>query len=90
MPFCTIVEWEAGFDAGLHDTLTALVGQTLPDGCLTRIAGIAEAGAHVVEIWASPEDAHRFSEASTDAVAAMNVPPPDRVSAFETAVYQSR
>ena len=87
MPFCTMVEWDTGFDVDLHDKLTAQAGPGLPAGCLSRIVGIVGTGAKVIEVWQSPDHAQRFAESSAPALASVEMPPPDRVSAFETTAY---
>lgn len=90
MPFCTLVEWEKGLDSDTYDLLNEQAGgHGLPEGCLSRVVGPVDSGAIVIEVWKSREDAQRFSEQSAPALAQMQMPPPDRVAAFETAIYLS-
>ena len=58
-------------------------GQGVPEGRLSQIAGIDEAGARVIEVWRSGEDARRFAESSAPSLAAVQMPPPSRVFGFE-------
>jgi hypothetical protein len=62
----------------------------LPEGCLSRIAGPAGAGAAIIEVWRSAEDARRFSEQNAHLLTEFAMPPPTRTAAFETAIFQSR
>ncbi len=59
----------------------------LPDGCLSRIVGAVDTGARVIEVWESPDHAWKFSEEHGPAIGALEIPPLDRVAAFETSVY---
>jgi hypothetical protein len=86
VPFCTMVEWDHEFSSDVLDALSKQAGE-LPDGCLCRIAGTGQGGPKVIEVWQTPGDAQRFAEATSGAVSDMNIPPPDRVSAFETSAY---
>jgi hypothetical protein len=81
-----MVEWERDFSPDVYDKLTEQAGD-LPGGCLCRIVGTGQSGPKVIEVWQSPGDAQRFAEATSAAVSDMNMPPPDRVSAFETSAY---
>jgi hypothetical protein len=87
VPFCTMVEWHQDFSADVYDKLTEQAGDGLPDGCLCRIVGIGRSGPKVIEVWQTPAGAQRFAEASGADISDMNIPPPDRVSAFETSAY---
>jgi hypothetical protein len=82
-----MVEWDQDFSSDVYDKLTANAGEGLPDGCLCRIVGTGQSGPKVIEVWQSAADAQRFAEAASAAIGEMNVPPPDRVSAFETSAY---
>jgi len=86
MPFCTIVEFEWS-DKAERDRFqrAADAGDAVPEGCLTRIVGIDDAGARVVEVWRSGEDARAFAERTAAAVARM--PAPSRVAGFEVTSY---
>jgi hypothetical protein len=83
VPFCTMVEWDHDFSSGVYAKLTTQAG-VLPGGCLCRIVGTGQSGPKVIEVWQTPGDAQRFAEATSGD---MNMPPPDRVSAFETSAY---
>jgi hypothetical protein len=89
MPFCTLLEWDAGFDQALFDRLNERAGTSdeLPDGCLARIVGLVESGARVIEVWESDAHAQRFAEQSMPLIQELNVPPPTGVAAFETTVF---
>jgi hypothetical protein len=52
MPFCTLLEWDSGFDQALYDHLNERAGTSdgLPEGCLARIVGRVESGARVIEV----------------------------------------
>ena len=86
MPFCTIVEFEWN-DGAERDRFQSAsdAGGAVPDGCLARIVGIDDAGARVVELWRSGEDARAFAERTAAAVAQM--PAPSRVAGFEVTSY---
>jgi hypothetical protein len=92
MPFCTLLEWDAGFDMALIDELNERAGvqDDLPDGCLARIVGPVSTGARVIEVWESEEDARRFSEKTAPLIGEVNIPPPTGVAAFETSVFNTR
>jgi hypothetical protein len=92
MPFCTIVEFEwDGPDArAAFERAMAVAAEHAPAaaGQLTKIVGLDEAGARVVELWSSHDDARRFAEASGPALAAVAMPPPVRVVGFEVTTYE--
>jgi hypothetical protein len=92
MAFCTLLEWDSGFDLERFRRLNERAGthDELPDGCLARIVGTVESGGRVIEVWESPEHAKRFSEQSTPLIADMEIPPPTGVAAFETSTFQTR
>jgi len=92
MAFCTLLEWDSGFDQALYDHLNerAGTGDELPDGCLARIVGLAESGARVIEVWESDAHAKRFAEQSTPLIRELNIPPPTGVAAFETTVFMAK
>jgi hypothetical protein len=90
MPYCTIVEfeWDESYD---HDSFRAAVsghGDTLPAGCLSRIASIDAAGARMIEVWQSGEHARAFAEQAGPMLASTPMPAPCRVSGFELTSYQ--
>jgi hypothetical protein len=92
MPFCTLVEFEWDESFG-RAQFTAAVGnadpgEELPAGCLSRITGIDDAGARVIEVWRSGADARAFAEKSRPALAAAQLPAPARVVGFETTSYR--
>jgi hypothetical protein len=81
MPFCTIVEW----DQNVSDQLGAIPGADAPAaGLMVRIVGADVSGTHVIELWESSDDARRFGEAGAPALAQSALPPPTRVTGFET------
>jgi len=91
MPFCTLVEFEWDESFG-REQFTAAVGnadpgEELPTGCLSRITSIDDAGARVIEVWNSGEDARAFAERSAPALASAQMPRPARVTGFETTAY---
>jgi hypothetical protein len=91
MPFCTIVEfeWDETFDRERFASVAgdAGEGKPLPDGCLSRIAGIDGKGARMIEVWRSGDDARAFAEQSAPALSAAQLPPPSRVVGFEVTSY---
>jgi hypothetical protein len=92
MPFCTLVEFEWDESFG-REQFTAAVGnadpgEELPTGCLSRITSIDDAGARVIEVWRSGDDARAFAEKSRPALAAAQMPAPARVAGFETTSYR--
>ena len=91
MPFCTLLEWDNGFDQGLYDDLNERAGtsEKLPDGCLARIVGLVGTGARVIEVWESDADAQRFADQNTPLIQELNIPPPTGVGAFETTVFMT-
>ncbi len=92
MPFCTLVEFEWSQTFGREQFTAALGGADpdgdLPAGCLSRITSIDDAGARVIEVWRSGEDARAFAERSRPALAAAQLPAPARVVGFETTSYR--
>jgi hypothetical protein len=92
MPFCTLVEFEWNESFG-RERFTAALGEPgqdgdLPQGCLSRITSIDDAGARVIEVWRSGDDARAFAEQSRPALAAAQLPAPARVVGFETTSYR--
>jgi len=92
MPFCTRVEFEWNESFG-REQFTAAIGGLgqdgdLPQGCLSRITSIDDAGARVIEVWRSGGDAQAFAEQSRPALAAAELPAPARVVGFETTSYR--
>ena len=92
MPFCTLLEWDSGFDPERYQELNERAGthKKLPEGCLARIVGLVQSGARVIEVWESEEHAERFSEQNTPLIREVNIPPPTGVAAFETMIFQAR
>jgi len=92
MPFCTLVEFEWNESFGREQFLAAAGGLSqdgeLPEGCLSRITSIDDAGARVIEVWRSGDDARAFAEQSRPALAAAQLPAPARVVGFETTSYR--
>jgi hypothetical protein len=89
MPFCTIVEfeWNAGVDRAGFEDMVATAGAAVPDGLLTRIVGIDDHAARVVEVWRSGADAQAFAEQSAPVTG--QLPAPSRVVGFEVSSYQT-
>lgn len=92
MPFCTLLEWDQDFDLAQYEAMNERAGghDPLPDGCLCRVVGPVESGARILEVWASADAARQFAEANGNLVAEFHLPPPARVSAFETTVFRTR
>ena len=92
MAYCTVLEWEKGFPFDRYEELNARAGdhEQLPDGCLARVVGRVETGAHIIEVWESNEHAKRFSDKNTPLIAELRIPPPSRVVAFEATIFQAR
>lgn len=91
MAFCTIVEFEWDESFG-REQFTAALGEPsqdgeLPAGCLSRITSVDDAGARVIEVWRSGDDARAFAEQTRPALAAAQLPAPARVIGFETTSY---
>jgi hypothetical protein len=88
MAYCTIVEfeWDETFD---RDHFAALVAgePEPPAGRMSRIAGIDAAGARMIEVWRSSDDARAFAEKSGPALASVALPSPSRVVGFEVTTY---
>ena len=91
MAFCTIVEfeWDAGFGRDQFTDMIERAGPVddMPAGCVSRIVGADDAGARVIEVWNSGEDARAFAERSAPALASAQMPRPARVTGFETTAY---
>ena len=92
MAFCTLIEFEWDESFG-REQFTAAVGNAdpgdaLPAGCLSRITSVDDAGARVIEVWRSDDDARAFAEKSRPALAAAQLPTPARVVGFETTSYR--
>jgi hypothetical protein len=92
MPFCTLLEWDSGFDQALYDHLNERAGTSdeLPEGCLARIVGRVESGARVIEVWESDTHAQRFAEQTMPLIQELNIPSPTGVAAFETSVFMAK
>jgi hypothetical protein len=92
MPYCTLLEWDSDFDLDRYDELNQRAGahSGLPEGCLARVVGPVETGARIIEVWQSSEHAARFSEKNSPLIAELEIPPPARVAAFETTIFQAR
>ena len=65
MPFCTVVEfeWEGPEARSAFAAAMAAVADEAPEpaGRLCRIVGLDENGAHVIEVWATPDEARHFA-----------------------------
>jgi hypothetical protein len=89
MTFCTLVEFEWDENFG-RERFTGTVGDAggeTPEGRLSRIVGIDDKGARIIEVWRSGEDARAFAEKSRPFLAAAELPPPSRVVGFEVSSY---
>jgi len=91
MPFCTIVEfeWDEAFGREQFADMIARTGPVddKPAGCVSRIVGVDDTGARVIEVWRSGADAQAFAEQTAPALADVQMPPPSRVTGFETTAY---
>ena len=92
MAFCTVLEWDDAFPFDRYDELNARAGDhaSLPDGCLARIVGAVQGGARIIEVWHSDEQAKRFSDKNSHLIGELQIPPPARVAAFQTSIFQAR
>ena len=90
MPYCTIVEfeWAVGFDP---EPFANIVGGRVeaapPEGCLSRIVGIDDKGARIIEVWRSGHDAQAYAEQSPPFPPDTPLPDPSRVFGFEVTSY---
>jgi hypothetical protein len=90
MPYCTIVEfeWDETFD---REAFAAALGEmdrdAVPVGRLSKIGGIDEKRARMIEVWRSSDDARAFAEKSTPSLSQSSIPPPSRVVGFEVTTY---
>jgi len=89
MPFCTMVEfeWDENFGRERFVNTIGDAGEETPEGRLSRIVGMDETGARIIEVWRSGEDARAFAEKSRPFLAAAQLPPPSRVAGFEVTSY---
>ena len=91
MPFCTIVEfeWNADFGRAGFEGMMATTGTAaqVPEGLMTRIVGVDDSAARIVEVWRSGADAQAFAAAT--AATTSRMPAPSRVVGFEVSSYQS-
>jgi hypothetical protein len=89
MTFCTLVEfeWDETFGRERFTSAVADVGGDTPEGLLSRIVGIDDKGARIIEVWRSGGDAQAFAEKSRPFLAAAQLPPPSRVTGFEVTSY---
>jgi len=89
MPYCTIVEfeWDDTFDHEAFARTVGAGGDELPAGCLSRISGIDAAGARMIEVWRSGEDARASAEQSKPFLEGAELPVPSRVAGFELTSY---
>jgi hypothetical protein len=89
MTFCTLVEfeWDETFGRERFTSTIGDAGPQTPEGLLSRIVGIDDAGARVIEVWRSGADAQAFAEESRPLLAAAQMPAPSRVIGFEVSSY---
>jgi len=92
MAFCTLLQWDSAFPFDRYEEMNqrAQGHEALPAGCLSRIVGGADGTATIIEVWRSGDDARRFSEQHAPLLAEFAMPPPTRVAAFETSIFQTR
>ena len=92
MAFCTLLEWDSAFPFDRYQEMNDRTEShaALPEGCLSRIVGRPDAGAAIIEVWRSADDARLFSERNAHLLAEFDMPAPARVAAFETAIFQAR
>ena len=90
MTFCTLVEfeWDETFGRERFTSVIGEVGGDSPEGLLSRIVGIDDQGARVIEVWRSGDDAQAFAEQSRPFLAAAQMPAPSRVISFEVTSYR--
>lgn len=91
MPFCTIVEFEfgAGFTRAQFEAAIGGGVMPMPAGQLSRITGIDDSAARIVEVWQSPADAQRFAEQSAPQLQASQMPAPAHVVGFNVTSYET-
>lgn len=92
MAFCTLLQWDGDFPLDRYREMNERAeghAAVLPEGCLARIVGPVDAGAAIVEVWRSGDDARRFSEEHASLLEEFTMPPPTRVAAFETSIFQA-
>jgi hypothetical protein len=92
MTFCTIVEfeWDETFSRERFESMIKMVGagQSPPEGCLSRIAGVDSKGARMIEVWRSGDDARAHAERTATDLSAGQWPAPSRVSGFDVTSYE--
>jgi hypothetical protein len=91
MTFCTIVEfeWNETFDRERFESMIKMAGgdQPPPEGCLSRIAGVDDKGARIIEVWRSSDDATAHAENTAPDLSAGQWPAPSRVFGFDVTSY---
>ena len=92
MPYCTVVEfeWSSPEERKQFENMIGAAGDAGPgpEGRLSRISGIDDAGARMIEVWRSSDDARAFAEQSGPAMAVAEMPAPSRVYGFEVTSYE--
>lgn len=92
MAYCTVVEfeWSGPEERKQFENVMSAAGGagSAPAGRLSRISGIDDAGAKMIEVWRSGEDARAFAEQSGPALAGADMPMPSRVYGFEVTSYE--
>jgi hypothetical protein len=90
MTFCTLVEfqWDQTFGRERFTSTIGDAGTETPEGRLSRIVGIDDKAARIIEVWRSGDDAQAFAEKSRPFLAAAQLPPPSRVIGFEVTSYE--
>lgn len=91
MTYCTVVEfeWSSAEERAKFENMISAAGggDQAPEGRLSHITGIDDAGARMIEVWRSGDDARAFAEQSGPALAAVEMPMPSRVYGFEVTSY---
>ena len=89
MPYCTVVEFDVSFDRERFEEFGKSTGsdKSLPDGCLSRIVGIDDNGARVIEVWESSDAAMAIAQQAGPALAGADLPAPVRLFGFQTTTY---
>jgi hypothetical protein len=89
MPYCTVVEFEFSSpeERKQLENMVGSAGDLAPEGRLSHITGIDDAGARMIEVWRSSDDARAFAEKSAPALAGADLPAPSRVYGFEVTSY---
>jgi hypothetical protein len=90
---CTVVEfhWDAPEGRRAFEAAMEAVSAEAPPptGRTSRIVGLTDMGAHVVEVWRTPEDARRLAAAAAPLLARVSFPAPASVHSFDVTSYEA-